>query len=85
MLFEAIVTDIHLPKITLTMTAKDKKARETGFADIKAKHWPSMMKTLDKFLPKDKKFINGDKMTQHDFTVGGALMNTVGNPNVAEA
>jgi hypothetical protein len=63
MLFEAIVRDIYLPKITGPMTASDKKAREAGFADIKAVQWPSVMKTLDKFLPKDKKFINGDKMT----------------------
>ena len=42
------------------------------------------MATLAKHLPEDKKFINGDSLTTHDFTIGGGLLNLLENPNTKD-
>ena len=53
-------------------------------AEIKSTHYPAMVALLDKHLPADGKFINGDSLTTHDFTVGGILMNVLDNPNTKD-
>ena len=84
MLFQAINEDIfykHCARPTFMKPGKDKDA---ALAEIGEKHWPAAMATLAKHLPSDGKFINGDKLTTHDFTVGGLLLNVLDNPNVKD-
>jgi hypothetical protein len=49
--------------------------RDTKFAEVKEEHWPAVYATPKRHLTVDAKFINGDLMTTHDFTVGGFLTN----------
>ena len=53
--------------------------------DVKDTYIPSIFATLEKHLPADKKFICGDTLTTHDFTVGGCLINVFMNPNTKDA
>jgi len=58
--------------------------RETFLAEVKGSLFPEAMATLEKHLPADKKFINGDSLTTHDFTVGGMLLNVLENPTTTD-
>mmetsp|Transcript_6139 Transcript_6139/g.5416 ORF Transcript_6139/g.5416 Transcript_6139/m.5416 type:complete len:82 (-) Transcript_6139:96-341(-) len=58
--------------------------REKLLAEIKVSLMPGAMATLEKHLPSDKKFINGDSLTTHDFTVGGMLLNVFDNPTTKD-
>ena len=81
MLFEAVSTDIIYKKIASILFKPAGEERDALMVDVKEKFWPSAMATLEKHLPADAKFINGDSMTTHDFTVGSALMSFLENPN----
>ena len=79
MLYEAINTDIFYKKVPMLFKPPGEE-RDTLMAEFKDTHWPAAMATLEKHLPADGKFINGDSLTTHDFTVGGLLFNVLENP-----
>jgi hypothetical protein len=62
-LFEAIMRDIYFPKMVPALTKPPGAEKDEKLAELKEKLWPSICKSLDAFLPADKKFINGDQMT----------------------
>ena len=84
MLFEAINSDIIFKKVILAIFKPAGEERDALMVDVKENLWPAAMATLEKHLPADAKFINGDSMTTHDFTVGSVLLNFLENPNTKD-
>ena len=84
MLYEAVCTDIIYKKIAPNLFKPAGEERDALMADVKEKFWPSAMATLEKHLPADAKFINGDSMTTHDFSVGSIFLNLLENPNTKD-
>ena len=85
MLYEAINSDIIFKKIIPAIFKPAGEVRDACMVDAKENLWPSAMATLEKHLPADAKFINGDSMTTHDFTVGSALLSFLENPNTQDS
>ena len=58
---------------------KEDPARAEKMTTLK-ELWPKMCKNFEKYITEDKKFIAGDTMTTHDYTVGIMLINVFKNP-----
>jgi len=84
MLYEAILSDIFFKKIGPKLFMAPGAEREKLLAEVKGSLFPEAMATIEKHLPTDKKFINGDSLTTHDFTVGGVLLNVFDNPTTKD-
>ena len=84
MLYEAINSDIIFKKIIPAIFKPAGEERDACMVDAKENLWPSAMATLEKHLPADAKFINGDSMTTHDFSVGSIFLNLLENPNTKD-
>ena len=84
MLYEAIMVDTFYKKIGPTLWSPPGDERTAKIAEIKDTIFPTITALLEKHLPADKKFIAGDSMTIHDFTIGGRLINIFENPNIKE-
>jgi glutathione S-transferase len=85
MLYEHIMVDTFFKKIGPNLFKPDGEERVTLMQDVKSTYMPSIFAALDKHLPADKKFICGDAMTTHDFTIGGGMINVFENPNTKDA
>jgi glutathione S-transferase len=85
MINEACSTDIGFKFFGSAVFTPAGEARDAKFADIKEKHFPNFCAILERHLPADAKFINGDSLTTADFTVGGWIINLILNPNAKDA
>ena len=85
MVYEAVCNDLGFKFFGPAVFTPAGEARDAKFAEIKEKHFPSVCAILDRHLPADAKFINGDSLTTHDFTVGGMILNLILNPNAKDA
>ena len=81
LLDQSISIDMFFGKFVGTVFMPEGEEKTAKMNAIKEKDWVTSMNLLEKYLPKDKKFINGDQLTTHDFTVGGWLLNFLVNPN----
>ena len=84
MLFEHIINDVFYKNAPGFLFSEAGPERTEIMNKFRAEKWGPAMETLAKHLPADKKFICGDSLTLHDFTVGGLLLNTYGNPNTKD-
>jgi glutathione S-transferase len=84
MIYEAVATDLFYKKIVAPLFKPPGEERDAHLVEVKEKHWPAAMATFDKHLPADGKFINGDNLTTHDFSVGSIFLNLLENPNTKD-
>ena len=84
MLYEAINVDIMFKQIAPKLFMEPGEERDALLKTVKEKHWPAAMATLERHLPADAKFINGDDLTTHDFTIAGGLVNVLDNPSTKD-
>ena len=84
MLHESVMVDIWYKKMGPAVFKPPGEERDALMKEIKEKHWPASNAILERHLPADAKFINGDTLTTHDFTVGGAFLNLTENPNTKD-
>ena len=84
MLFEHILNDVVYKGLPQVMFSEAGPERTEKMNTFKTEKLLPAMETLAKHLPADKKFICGDSLTLHDFTVGGFLLNSIGNPNTKD-
>jgi hypothetical protein len=63
LLDQTISIDMFFAKFPGTVFMPEGEERTAKMNEIKEKDWVKSMNLLEKYLPKDKKFINGDKLT----------------------
>ena len=81
MLYECILNDNFYGNLTGAMMAHKENSEAPEMKECYDKVMPPAFEHLVRELPKDKKFIAGDKMTIHDYTVGHWLTDCFRNPN----
>lgn len=72
-LFECLIKDGA--KIWANNLPTEEPQRAEAMKEKKEVIWPKMCKDFEKYISEDKKFIAGDQMTTHDYTVGIMLIN----------
>jgi glutathione S-transferase len=83
MLYECIMNDMVLIKLLPTIQKNLKDPESEEVKELAESVWAPACVHLVRELPKDKKFIAGDKMTVHDYTIGCNLLGCFRNPNAA--
>lgn len=69
------------PKGTLPAEEPERAERIKSLKEL----WSKMCKDFGKYISEDKKFIAGDEMTTHDYTIGIMLINVFKNPTKGES
>jgi glutathione S-transferase len=80
-LYETILNDSVYPKLAPGLMVNMKDPDSPALKAIGDEVWLPAMKHLERELPKDQKFLCGNKMTVHDYTIGHWLTNCFRNPN----
>ena len=78
LLYETFIKDGG--KIWASNLPKEGPERDEAMKEKKDVLWPKMCKSFERYITEDKKFIAGDVMTTHDYTVGILLINVFKNP-----
>ena len=80
-LYEAICADFFWKLIPGAVWMEKNPEREAKYENIGKEYEKAAAHLARTLSQKDHKFICGDKLTTHDFTVGGLWLNLFTNPN----
>ena len=81
---QAAVDDIISGKMVPAIFAPAGPERDAKFEELKG-HYSKVCDVIAKNLKDDQKFLCGNKLTTHDFTIAGIFVNLVTNPNAKDA